>query len=122
MVEHYPERLTEEEQQQLLGWSTRLMESYMRRNLYYHTPHEHTVEEDGLIVGYYFEDIIYACLYYNYGVPGQPGNREAHSKKIEEIFARLSRHTVLVHVQAAPEAIVRRLTENTHSYRSGRRC
>lgn len=116
VVEHYSESLTEEEHQQLLGLSTRLMESYMRHNLYYHTPHENTVEEDELIVGYYIEDTIYACLYYNYGGPGQPGNREVHSKKIEEIVTRLSRHTVLVHVKAAPEAIARRMTENPHSY------
>ena len=116
VVEHYPDSLSEEEHQHFLGLSTRLTESYMRHNLYYHTPHENAVEEDNLIIGYYIEDTIYARLYYNYGGPGQVGNREVHSKMIEEIVVNLAPQTVLVHVKAAPDVITQRMKDDPHPY------
>lgn len=116
VVDHYPEQMTEEENRQFLGLSTRLKEAYMRHNLYYHTPHEGAGGRDQLMIGYYFEDTIYARLYYNYGGVRQAGDRAVHSKNLEEMVFRFAPHTVLVLVKAEPEVIARRMTENPHPY------
>ena len=116
VVEHYPDTLTEEDHQQFLALSTRVTESYMRHNLYYHTPHEGAVENDQIIIGYYIEDTIYARQYYNYGGPGQAGDRAVHSKKIEDMVVNLAPQTVLVLVKASPEVIARRMKETPHPH------
>ena len=117
VVGHYPNTLTEKEYQQFLALSTRVTESFMRHNLYYHTPHERSGRfSDQIIIGHYIEDTIYASLYYNYGGPGQAGDRAVHSKGIEDIVVNLEPQTVLVLVKASPEVIARRMKEVPHPH------
>ncbi|MBT5872005.1 MAG: hypothetical protein HOH43_01190 [Candidatus Latescibacteria bacterium] len=116
VVAHYPDRLSKQEHKQVLGLSTRLLESYMRHNLYYHTPHESAVNDDNITIGHYIEDTIYARLYYQYGGPQQPGDREIHSKKIESIIMNLAPETVLLHIRADEEVIARRMKDALHPY------
>lgn len=113
-VTHYPDRITEDEADRYLALSTRQKEAWQRHNLYYHAVAERDAPEDQIIVGFYVEDTIYADLYYDYGGPGEPGDRALHSAKIEQRITRLAPETVLVHVKAPPEVIRRRMREYPH--------
>lgn len=109
---NHPSDMTDEEQEQYMALSTRVKEAAQRHNLYYHTPAKHGT--DGIYVGYYFEDTIYAQLYYDYGGEGSPGDRRVHSEHIEERNIEFGPETVLVLVKASPEVIRRRIMENPH--------
>ena len=62
---NHPSDMTDEEQEQYMALSPRIKEAAQRHNLYYHTIAKR--DTDGIVVGYYFEDTIYAGLYYGYG-------------------------------------------------------
>ena len=109
---NHPSDMTEEEQEQYMSLSTRVKEAAQRHNLYYHTPAKR--DTDGIYVGYYFEDTIYADLYYGYGGVGRPGDRRVHSEHIEERNIEFGPETVLVLVKASPEVIRRRMSESPH--------
>jgi len=109
---NHPSDMTEEEQEQYMSLSTRVKEAAQRHNLYYHTPAKR--DTDGIYVGYYFEDTIYADLYYGYGGVGSPGDRRVHSEHIEERNIEFGPETVLVLVKASPEVIRRRMMESPH--------
>ena len=120
---HHPQSITEEEADLYTALSARQKEALQRHNLYYHLIAEaappgpnwrHGVDEDQILVGYHIEDTIYADLYYGYGGPGKAGDRESHSRKIEERIMRLGQETVLVHVLARAEVIRRRMGEAPH--------
>ena len=109
---NHPSDMTEEEQAQYVALSPRIKEAAQRHNLYYHTPASRGA--DGIYVGYYMEDTIYAQLYYGYGGDGSPGDRRVHSHSIEQRNMEFAPETVLVLVKASPEVIRARLTEKPH--------
>ena len=109
---NHPSDMTEEEQEQYMALSPRIKEAAQRHNLYYHTIAKR--DTDGIVVGYYFEDSIYAPLYYGYGGEGGPGDRVHHSQMIEERNLEFAPETVLVLVKASPEVIRRRMNESPH--------
>ena len=109
---NHPSDMTDDEQEQYMALSTRVKEAAQRHNLYYHTPAKH--DTDGICVGYYFEDTIYADLYYGYGGDGSPGDRRVHSAHIEERNLEFAPETVLVLVKASPEVIRQRMKESPH--------
>ena len=109
---NHPSDMTDEEQEQYLALSTRVKEAAQRHNLYYHTPAKR--DTDGIYVGYYFEDTIYADLYYGYGGDGESGDRRVHSGHIEERNIEFAPETVLVLIKASPEIIRQRMKESPH--------
>ena len=109
---NHPSDMTDEEQEQYMALSPRIKEAAQRHNLYYHTIAKR--DTDGIVVGYYFEDSIYAPLYYGYGGEGGPGDRVYHSKAIEERNLEFAPETVLVLVKASPEVVRRRMREGPH--------
>ena len=110
---NHPSDMTDDEQEQYMALSTRVKEAAQRHNLYYHTPAKR--DTDGIYVGYYFEDTIYADLYYGYGGDGEPGDRRVHSGYIEERNIEFAPETVLVLIKASPEVIRRRMKKNPHT-------
>ena len=109
---NHPSDMTDEEQAQYMALSPRIKEAAQRHNLYYHTIAKR--DTDGIVVGYYFEDSIYAPLYYGYGGEGGPGDRVHHSQMIEERNLEFAPETVLVLVKASPEVLRRRMNESPH--------
>jgi hypothetical protein len=107
--------LTAEEEQQVLALSPKLKEMTQRHSLVYHTPYEPT-ETDMLLIGYVFDEAVYAPLYYGYGGPGSPGDRSMYARHLEHRLLKVAPETVLVHVQATPEAIAQRMRENPHRH------
>lgn len=111
-VINHPSDMTEEEQEGYLSLSLRVKEAAQRHNLYYHTPSSYNT--DGIIVGYYFEDTIYADLYYGYGGKGKPGDREVHSKKIEQLNINFAPETILILTKATKKTIIERMKNYPH--------
>ena len=106
---------TEEEQQQVLALSPKLKEMTQRHSLVYHTPSEPN-DSDTLMVGYVFDEAVYAPFYYGYGGPGEGGDRGMYGKHLEHKLLKAAPETVLVHVKASPEVIVQRMRANPHHH------
>ena len=96
--------------------SPRLTEVIQRHNLYYHTPWESGAEDNFMGIGLYFEELIYAPLYYAYGGRGEMGDRGLIARILEQRITRFRPDAVLILVQAAPEAIRQRMAESPHPY------
>ena len=96
--------------------SPRLTEVIQRHNLYYHTPWESGAEDNFMGIGLYFEELIYAPLYYAYGGRGEMGDRGLIARILEQRITRFRPDAVLILVQAAPEAIRQRMVESPHPY------
>jgi len=107
--------LTEKEQQQVLALNPKLKEMTQRHSLVYHTPSEPT-DHDALMIGYVFDEAVYAPLYFGYGAPGEPepGDRSAYGRHLEHRLLKAAPETVLVHVKASPEVIAQRMKANPH--------
>jgi len=104
---------TEEEQQQILALSPKLKENTQRQSLVYHTPSEPT-DHDSLMIGYVFDEAVYAPLYFGYGAPGGLGDRSMYGRHLEHRLLKAAPETVLVHVKASPEVIAQRMKANPH--------
>ena len=96
--------------------SPRLTEVIQRHNLYYHTPWESGAEDNFMGIGLYFEELIYAPLYYGYGGRGEMGDRGLIARILEQRIVRFRPDAVLILVQAAPDVIRQRMAENSHAY------
>lgn len=96
--------------------SPRLTEVIQRHNLYYHTPWESGAHDNFMGIGLYFEELIYAPLYYGYGGPGEVGDRTTISRLLEQRITRFRPDAVLILVQAAPEVIRKRMADNPHAH------
>jgi hypothetical protein len=105
--------LTEEEYQQVLALSPKLKEMTQRHSLVYHTPYEPT-DSDLLLIGYVFDEAVYAPLYFGYGGPGGAGDRSMYARHLEHRFLKAAPETVLVHVKASAQVIAQRMNENPH--------
>ena len=67
-------------------------------------------------IGLYFEELVYAPLYYGYGGDGEMGDRREISGMLEQRITRFRPDAVLILVHARPEVIRKRMEENPHSY------
>ena len=96
--------------------SPRLTEVIQRHNLYYHTPWASGGDENFLGIGLYFEELVYAPLYYGYGGRGEMGDRAMIARILEQRILRFRPDAVLILLQAAPDVIRRRMIEDPHPY------
>mgnify|MGYP001461916106 CR=1 FL=1 len=67
-------------------------------------------------VGFYFDEAVYAPLYYGYGGPGEYADRTWYARHIEADIMHKAPDTVLVHVKASADVIRKRLKENPHKF------
>ena len=105
--------LTDMEQEQVLALTPRLKEIFTRYTTYYHTPS--VCDGSGaILVGHYLEDMVYSQLYFAYGGEGEPGDRQAVKRDIEQQLLEYAPETVLVLVKASPAVIERRMKESPH--------
>jgi hypothetical protein len=108
--------LTEEEQQQVLGMTPKLKELFSRYTLYYHTvsSRQGLGGPGGMLVGYYFEELVYGPMYFAYGGDGEPGDRRLEAQNVERRILQFLPNTVLVLLKASPRVIRARMKEAPH--------
>ena len=87
-----------------------------RHNLYYHTPWASGSAENFMGIGLYFDELVYATRYYGYGGRGQDGDRTVISRNLEQRILQFRPDAVLILVEAAPDAIRKRMAESPHPY------
>ena len=106
----HPDDTTLEEQQQILALSPKLKEMYSRYSIYYHVHHYRGA--DDMTIGFHIEELIYAQMYYGYGLPGEPFDRKMVSEQVETRLKQITDDPIiLVHMTATPEVLVRRMSE-----------
>ena len=108
--------LTDDEKQQLLALTPKLREIFTRYTLYYHTPSAHLEGAGSIMTGHYFDEAVYGPLYFGYGGRGDPGDRRAVLRDVEQRYMRHVPEAVLVLVGASPEVIARRMRESPHQH------
>lgn len=108
--------LTSDEIEAFQRLSPRLTEVIQRHNLYYHTPWASGSDENFMGIGLYFEELVYAPMYYGYGGRGEMGDRGVISRLLEQRILQFRPDAVLVLVEAAPDVIRKRMEEEPHPY------
>jgi hypothetical protein len=88
--------------------SPRLTEVIQRHNLYYHTPWDSGSSEPFMGIGLYFEELVYAPLYYGYGRDAF-SDRRRRAREWDRALLEFAPETVLVLLRASPEAIRERM-------------
>ena len=112
--------LTTEEQILVSESTPPVKELLMRYALYYHTPHSYEeINQFGLYVGYYFDDLIYGPKYFDYGKPNQPGDRVLEKLKIEQTIMKFCPDTVLALVKCNQSETKKRMQNHTHKDQLG---
>jgi len=110
----HPDNTTPEEQVWLLAASPKFKEMHQRHSLYYHVQAGTFGHEDGMVIGGAIEDGVYGPMYFGYGGPGQPLDRETVQHQWERTILHFTKETVLVHVIADTEIIKQRMHDDPH--------
>ena len=110
--------LTDQEMRQVLGMTPKLKELLTRYALHYHTPfmRDSSTTPGGIFVGYYVDEMVYGPLYFDYGGPSEPGDREIEARIIEQRITEYAPETVLVLVKTQSEIIAQRMSDKPHAY------
>ncbi len=107
---------TDDEIERFDALSPRMKEVAQRHNLYYHTAYGRSSDQTQLTIGLHIDEAVYGPLYYEYGAPGQEGERAVIAKHIDHRIMKYTPETVLVLVTASPETIARRMKEAPHQH------
>ncbi|MBI4305215.1 MAG: hypothetical protein HY678_02750 [Chloroflexi bacterium] len=110
----HPDDTTPEERRQIMALSPKIKEMVQRHSIYYHVQPGSFDVPDWMVIGLHVEDSVYGPLYFGYGADGKPHDRKVVSMQVERAIMRFAPDTVLVHVKAAPDVIVRRMKEKPH--------
>lgn len=108
--------LTPHEQELFNALTPKIKESFQRYHIEYHISQDFYSQPHHNIIGMHYDEAVYAPLYYDYGGPGQYGDRERVARRTEEKVVKTALDTVLVLVKAAPEVIARRMNEAPHPH------
>ncbi len=109
----HPDDTTSEEQLQVLGLTPKLKEMYTRYSIYYHVHHYRG--PDDMTIGLHIEEAIYGPLYFDYGGPGQPFDRNDVFGQVEDRIKGITDDpVVIVHITATPEVIRQRMRAGPH--------
>lgn len=105
-----PGRYTaEEEEDQFFGLKPFALEKYMRYMIHYHLGHHFYLDNDHLLVNWYYGDAVYAPLYFGYGGPGEYADRRVMARGHDSEVMVLAPETVLIHLTASPKTIRQRM-------------
>ena len=107
---------TDEENEQFLGLSPKIRESFQRYHMEYHIGDSFYGDAHHNNIGFYFDEAVYASLYYGYGASGEYGDRVRYARRIEADIMHKAPDTVLVHVKADADVIRKRMKDNPHKY------
>ena len=106
--------LTKVEQEMILGLTPRLKEMFQRYHLEYHISRAFYERGDHIMVGAHIEEGIYAPLYFDYGGPGEKGDRKLSMRVVEKHILDITPDTVLLLIKASPEVIKSRMHSTPH--------
>jgi len=107
---------TDEENEQFLALSPKIRESFQRYHMEYHIGDSFYGDAHHNNIGFYFDEAVYAPLYYGYGGPGEYGDRAWYARHIEADIMHKAPDTILVHVKATADVIRKRMKENPHKF------
>jgi hypothetical protein len=85
-----------------------LLEQFCRYILHYHTHPALYSDPDHNLVNWYYGDAVYGPLYYGFGGPGQPADRQVMARSYDAMVTNAAPDTVLVLLKATPEVIRKR--------------
>lgn len=105
-----PGRFTaEEEHAAFAGLPPFALEKYMRYMIHYHLGHHFYLDNDHLVVNWYYADAVYASLYFGYGGAGEYADRRSLARGHDADVMAAAPDTVLLHLTASAEAIQERM-------------
>jgi thymidylate kinase len=104
--------ITEVEEEELLSLSPVLREQFHRYLIWRHLHPDVLLEEDYLLINFYYADAVYATLYYGFGEAGSFSDRRVRARAWDRELLKLAPDTLLVLVKASPEVVVSRMKEN----------
>ena len=85
-----------------------LLEQFCRYILHYHTRPCFYSDPDHNLANWYYSDAVYGPLYYGFGGPGQPIDRQIMARSYDAMVMNAAPDTVLVLLKATPEVIRKR--------------
>ena len=106
------EPITEVEEEQLLSLSPVLLEQFQRYLIWRHLLPDVFIEEDYLLIKFYYADAVYAPLNYGFGDPGTFSDRRIRARAWDTELLKCAPETILVLVKSSPEAISSRMKED----------
>ena len=115
--------MTHESREQFLTVTPQIKEMYQRFMVAHHLSPEFYRGPDHNLTGFHIEEAVYAPLYYGYGggdsgagSRSPEGQRTVWARTMEKEILEIAPDTVLVHMQAEPDVIARRMKETPHEY------
>jgi len=102
--------------EQIMAMDPRLLESFTRYQIHYHTSESFYRLNDHCPVNWYYADAVYASIYYEFGRPGEYADRHIMARYYDAKVMERAPDTVLVLLKASPEVIKQRMRENPHRY------
>ena len=102
--------------EQIRQMDKRLLESFTRYQIHYHTLDTLYNQNDHCLINWYYADAVYSSMYYGYGGPGEYADRRVQARYYDTVALRKAPDTVLVWLDASPETIIRRMREKPHPY------
>ena len=107
---------TDEELEQVRGFSPRLKEHFQRFQMEYHLSAAFYGDSHHNLVGFHIDEAVYAPLYYGYSLEedGYAKSRSRQGRLTESHIMEVAPDTVLVLMKASPEVIARRMREDPH--------
>ena len=112
-VGHWDE-IAEKDLKAFMELGPELKEMFQRYQFSYHMSDELYRDTDHILVGFHFEESVYAPLYYGYGAAGEYGDREPMARSVEREIMEKAPDTVIVYLKATPEVIKERIRANPH--------
>lgn len=99
----------DEEEKAFFALPPYALEKYMRYMIHYHLGHHFYMENDHLVVNWYYGDAVYAPMYFDYGQPDAYADRVRLARHHDAEVMAAAPDTVLVHLTATPDVIRERL-------------
>lgn len=99
----------EEEEDEFFKLKPFALEKYMRYMIHYHLGHHFYLDNDHLVVDWYYADAVYAPMYFGYGGPGEYADRRVMARSHDAEVMTIAPDTVIVHVTASPDVIRERM-------------
>jgi hypothetical protein len=93
------------------------LEMYMRYMIHYHLGTHFYIDNDHLVVNWYYGDAVYAPMYFGYGGIGEYADRRSQARHHDSEVMHIAPDTVLVHLTATPEVIRARAKAEPRSTR-----
>ena len=107
---------TDEEYQSIVNLTPNVKEQYQRYHMEYHLSHSFYEDTDHNMVGFCYDEAVYAPLYYGYGGEGEYAGRSWYARHMEQTIKSIAPNTVLILLKCSPDEIRKRMKKNPNKY------